>query len=122
MLEGMGVLNPPLRAFRKDWALPVDQLGEGARYYQHDPAEARRLLAAAGYPQGFPASLCFTSYGSTALVDILQFVLKDLTCFYRKSDSMLLGLYTSFFEPHGELYGKYTPGEPKNQSHVSAPS
>ena len=26
-------------AFR-DWALPVDQLGEGARYYRYDPAEA----------------------------------------------------------------------------------
>lgn len=34
---------------------------------------------------------------------------------------MLLGPYTSFFEPHGELYGKHTPGEPKNQSHVNDP-
>lgn len=52
VLEGVGVLNPPLRAFLKDWALPVDQLGEGARYYRHDPAEAKRLLAEVGYAQG----------------------------------------------------------------------
>lgn len=28
---------------------------------------------------------------------------------------------TTFFEPHNELFGKYAPGEPKNQSHVNDP-
>jgi peptide/nickel transport system substrate-binding protein len=60
-LEGEGVVNGPMAAALTDWALPIDQLGEGARYYRHDPAEARRLLAAAGYPNGFPASICFNS-------------------------------------------------------------
>ena len=65
VLEGEGALNGPLRAFLRDWALPIDKLGEGAKYYQHNPAEARRLLAAAGYANGFPTSVCFTTYGST---------------------------------------------------------
>src|SRR2546426_3957425 len=27
-----------------EWSLPIDQLGAGAKYYQYDPREARRLL------------------------------------------------------------------------------
>ena len=33
-----------------EWALPPDQLGEGAKYYQYNP-EARRLLAKPGIPR-----------------------------------------------------------------------
>src|SRR5215471_21097123 len=33
-----------------EWALSVDQLGAGSKYYQYDPKEARRLLAEAGHP------------------------------------------------------------------------
>src|SRR5258705_3318737 len=46
-LEGVGVGNGPLPPARGDWALPIDQLAEAARTYPHDPAEAKRLLAAA---------------------------------------------------------------------------
>src|SRR4029450_1975059 len=74
-LEGVGAVNGPLPAALDDWALPIAQLGEGAKYYRHDPAEAKRLLAAAGYPNGFPASVCFATYGSTVLVDTVQLVL-----------------------------------------------
>src|SRR5499427_3948114 len=63
--EGVGNFNPAIPAGLLEWALPINQLGEGAKYFRHDPAEAKRLLAAAGFPNGFPASLCFTTYGST---------------------------------------------------------
>src|SRR6266403_1829014 len=76
--EGVGTVNPPVPAGLVDWALPISQMGESAKYFRHDPAEARRLLAAAGYPSGFPASLCFTTYGSTLLSDNAQLILKDL--------------------------------------------
>jgi peptide/nickel transport system substrate-binding protein len=140
VLEGVAVVNGPVPGALKQWALPVDQLGEGARYYKHDPAEARRLLAAAGFPNGFPASICFTTYGSTLLVDATQIILKNLkdvgidakldqkeygayigTCFYGKFDSMTYGPQTPFLEPDNFLYGQYYPGETKNQSHINDP-
>ena len=47
--EGTGAFNPPVPAGLKEWSIPMNQLGEGARYYTHDLGEARRLMAAAGY-------------------------------------------------------------------------
>ncbi|HEY3068651.1 MAG TPA: ABC transporter substrate-binding protein [Methylomirabilota bacterium] len=138
--EGVGNINPPVPAGLREWSIPIDQLGEGAKYYRHDPTEARRLLAEAGYPTGFSAGICFTNYGSTLLVDIAQMVLKNLkdvginarldekeygayisTCFYGKFDAMTLGPQTPFIEPDNFLYGQYYPGELKNQSHIDDP-
>ena len=138
--EGVGVFNPPVPAALKDWSLPMDQLGEGGKYYKYDPKEAKRLLGEAGYPNGFPASICFTTYGSTVLVDAAQLVLKYLkdvgieskldqkeygayisTCFYGKFDSLTYGPQTPFLEPDNFLFGQYYPGEMKNQSHINDP-
>jgi peptide/nickel transport system substrate-binding protein len=140
-LEGVGVVNGPLPAALGDWALPIDQLGEGARNYRHDPAEAKRLLAAAGYPSGFPASVCFNSYGSTVLVDTMQLVLKHLkavgidarldpkeygayqaTCRLGKFDSTVFGPLTPFLDADNFLFGQYFTGEPRNRSHVKDPA
>jgi len=140
VLEGVGVINPAFPAALRDWAVPETQLGEGARYLKYDPIEARRLLAAAGYPKGFPASLCFATYGSTTLVDAAQLVLKYLknvgvdatldtkeygafiaTCYFGQFDSMTYGPQTPYLEPDSFLYGMHYPGEQKNQSHVNDP-
>jgi peptide/nickel transport system substrate-binding protein len=139
-LEGVGVVNGPVPAALTDWALPIDQLGEGARYYRHDPAEAKRLLAAAGYANGFPASVCFATYGSTQLVDQMELLLKQLknvgidarldqkeygayqaSCRVGKYDSLAFGPLTPFLEPDNFLYGQYYTGEPRNRSHVKDP-
>jgi peptide/nickel transport system substrate-binding protein len=47
-LEGGRPVPSPMR----QWRLGPGELGEGARYLQHDPALARQLLAEAGFPNG----------------------------------------------------------------------
>jgi peptide/nickel transport system substrate-binding protein len=138
--EGVGIFNPAVPAALKDWSIPMTQLGEGAKYFKHDPAEAKRLLTAAGYPQGFQGTMCFTTYGSTVLVDAMQIVLKNLkdvgidakldqkeygayiaSCFNGNFPSMTYGPQTPFLDPDNFLYAQYFPGEPKNQSHINDP-
>ncbi|HEV8471290.1 MAG TPA: ABC transporter substrate-binding protein [Methylomirabilota bacterium] len=141
LYEGVGVANPPgVPIALKDWCLPVEQLGEGAKNFAYDPKEAKRLLAAAGYPNGFSGSVCWTTYGSTIVVDHSQLILKHLkdvgidarldtkeygayisTCFYGKFDSMAFGPQTPFLDGDNYLFGYYYPGELKNQSHVNDP-
>jgi len=139
--EGFGAPNPPVPAALKEWSIPMAQLGEGARWYRYDPAEAKRLLAQAGYPNGFPGSVCFTTYGSTILVDAAQLIIKHLkdvgietrldqkeygayasTCLLGKFESMAYGPQAPFLDPDNFLYGQYYPGEPRNQSHVNDPA
>jgi peptide/nickel transport system substrate-binding protein len=138
--EGNGAFNPPVPAALKEWSIPIDQLGEGARYYKPDLAAARKLMAEAGHPNGFPATMDFTTYGSTVLVDQAQLILKDLksigievklntkeygayiaTTFYGKYDSIAFGPQTPFLEPDNFLYGQYYPGEIKNHGHINDP-
>jgi peptide/nickel transport system substrate-binding protein len=138
--EGVGAINPAVPAALKEWSIPLNQLGEGARYDKYDPAEAKRLLAAAGYPQGFQGTMCFTTYGSTVLVDAMQIVLKNLkdvgidakldqkeygayiaSCFNGNFPSMTFGPQTPFLDPDNFLYAQYYPEEPKNQSHINDP-
>ena len=138
--EGVGALNPPVPAALKEWSVPMDQLGEGGRWYKYDLAQAKKLMAEAGYPNGFSATMEFTTYGSQVLIDMTQLVLKGLkdigidtrlntkeygayiaTTFYGKFDSMAFGPQTGFQEPDNFLYGQYYPGELKNQSHINDP-
>ena len=140
VFEGVGVMNPAVPAALKDWSLPIAQLGEGTRYFKRDVAEAKRLLAAAGYPNGFPASLCYNSYGSTLINDIAQLVAKQLkdvgidtkldvkeygafiaSCYLGKFDSLTYGPQTPFLDPDNFITATHLPGESKNQSHVNDP-
>jgi len=138
--EGGAAINPPVPAALRDWSVPMDQLGEGGRWYKYDLAQAKKLMAETGFPSGFAATMEFTTYGSQILIDMTQLVLKGLkdigidaklntkeygayiaTTFYGKFDSLAFGPQTGFQEPDNFLYGQYYPGELKNQSHINDP-
>jgi peptide/nickel transport system substrate-binding protein len=123
-----------------EWSLPIDQLGVGAKYYQYDPKEARRLLAAAGFPKGFKAPLTVTGgYGPDLLdaVQLVQHYLKDVgievelklqeygaymaTTAQGKFDGMTMGPYAIGWEPDSALYGPHVPDQPRNRGHINDP-
>ena len=71
---GRGAPTPAISRGLVEWSLPIEQLGEGARYYRYDPTEARRLLAEAGHPKGFKTQLTVSSGYSRDLIDDAQLV------------------------------------------------
>ena len=111
---------------------------EGAKYYQYDPKEARRLLVEAGYPKGFKTSLNTTGdYGPDLLdaVQLVQHSLKNVgievelkvqeygaymaTTFLGKYEGMAMGPLSITWEPDSVLYGMYAPDQPRNSAHVN---
>jgi peptide/nickel transport system substrate-binding protein len=122
------------------WSLPIDQLGAGAKYYQYNPKEAKRLLAEAGYAKGFKTQLNFTGgYGRDVVdaVQLLEQYLKEVgievelkqqeygaymaTTFAGKYEGMATGPISIAWEPDSVLYGMYEPGNLRNSSHVNDP-
>jgi peptide/nickel transport system substrate-binding protein len=123
-----------------EWSLPVDQLGEGAKYYQYDPKEARRLLSEAGFPKGFKTQLtASTGYGRD-LVDDVQLVqrfLKDVgieaelklqefgayqaTTVQGKFEGLVRGPFGIAWEPDSPLYRAYAADSSWNTGHVNDP-
>ena len=73
-MYGRGEPTPATSRGVPEWSLTIDQLGAGAKYYQYNPQEARRLLAEAGFPQGLKMALQATGgYGPDQL-DAVQLV------------------------------------------------
>jgi peptide/nickel transport system substrate-binding protein len=123
-----------------EWALPVDQLGAGARYYQYDPKEARRLLAEAGFPKGFKTQLTVSGGFGRDLVDDAQLVqgyLKDVgieaelkiqehgaymaTTTQGKFEGLVRGPFGIAWEPDAPLYRSYAADSSWNAAHLNDP-
>ena len=143
LIEGVYMRGEPTPAIARgatEWSLPIDQLGEGARYYQYDPKEARHLLAEAGYVRGFKTSISTTNGYGPDLLDVVQLVqrnLKDVgieteikiqeygaymaTTFLGKYEAMALGPLSITWDPDTVLYGMYAPDQPRNSGHVNDP-
>ena len=120
-----------------EWSVPIDQLGAGARYYEYDPKEARRLLAEAGFPKGFKTQLTVTSGLGRDLVDDAQLVqrfLKDVgieaelkiqeygayaaTTVQGKFEGLTRTPIGTTWEPDGRLYRAYASDSSRNVGHV----
>jgi peptide/nickel transport system substrate-binding protein len=137
-----GAQTPAVSRGLADWSPRLDELGEGARYYQYDPKEARRLLAEAGMPKGFKTRL-HTTNGTGAgplLVDATQLAQRQLkevgieaelkiqeygaymaTTYIGKFEGMTLAPISNAWEPDSVLYGLYAPDQPRNSGHVNDP-
>jgi peptide/nickel transport system substrate-binding protein len=124
-----------------EWALSIDQLGAGAKYYQYDPKEARRLLAEAGFPKGFKTQLTVTTGLGRDLVDDAQLVqrfLKDVgieaelklqeygayfaTTIQGKFEGLVRGPFGIAWEPDFPLYRTYAADSSWNAGHVNDPT
>jgi len=130
----------PVPSSMPQWRLPSSQLGEGARYLEHDPELARQLLAEAGFPSGFKAK-CATWPGHGAdHMDALWLLVADLKGigvdlavmeqdYASYARSCTQGAYEDatwdssplFTEVDSYLYGLYRAGVVTNRSCVADP-
>ncbi len=137
---GRGEPTPAVARGLVEWSLPIDQLGPGAKYYQYDPEEARRLLAEAGFPKGFKTQLTVTPGFGRDLIDDAQLVqgyLKRVgieaelkiqeygayvaTTFAGKYEGLVRSPYGIAWEPDSPLYRAYASDSSNNLSHVNDP-
>jgi peptide/nickel transport system substrate-binding protein len=136
-----GEPTPAIARGATAWSLPIDQLGEGAQYYQYNPKEARRLLAEAGFIKRLKTQLNTTNGYGPDLLDAVQLVqrsLKDVgieaelklqeygaymaTTNQGKFEGMAMGPLSITWEPDSVLYGMYAPDQPRNSAHVNDPT
>jgi peptide/nickel transport system substrate-binding protein len=133
-IEDHGPVPAPLR----EWKLSARDLGEGARYLDHDPALAAKLLAEAGFPGGLKIR-CFNAQGQGAesieevdhLAASLRTIGVELTTAGEEPGTYVRGSFVSRFEEtswgvsplftevDGYLYTLFRSGQPGNKSQVA---
>ena len=138
---GHAAVNPTVPAALRDWSIPLDQLSaEGRRLYEHNPKEAKALLASAGYPNGFKMPVESTGSWSPDMVDIAQIMLRSwknvgIECdlklkeggafiaslLGRKFEKAAITLRGGATSPDPYLAGGHLPGMPLNLAGVSDP-
>ena len=138
---GHGVPNSAIPAALREWAIPIDQLTPlGRRMYGRDVAEARRLLAEAGFSAGFKTPVEATMGWSPDYVDELQVTMQSwkeagidaelknkefgafvATTIFGKFDKLMHSLRGGSPIADVSLQVAHIPGEPLNASGVDDP-
>ena len=138
-LDGQGYEDHgPVPSSMREWKLPASHLGEGARYLDHNPALARKLLAEAGFAGGLKVRCTnWPGYGPEYVEDLellasnlrqigvdLQIVNEDYGQYIRgsllgKFDEVTWGPSSILTEVDGYLYDFFRSGLPTNRSRVA---
>jgi peptide/nickel transport system substrate-binding protein len=140
ILEGEGCIDSgPVPCALADWKLPAAKMDPAKAKYLigYDPAEAKRLLAEAGYPQGFTAPMYhwpgyippFRTYydlvadslakiGVTVELKPEEYGKYISTTYLGKYEKMAMGPQAPGNEIDDWLYGGFFPEQPHNRSHV----
>ena len=128
----------PVPSGMRQWKLGARQLGEGARYLEHDPARARALLGEAGFPAGLKIRCTsWPGYGPEYVEDLdrlagylrrvgveLQVLNEEYGPYIRGSflgrfEEASWGPSSTFTDVDGYLSGALRSGQPGNRSHVA---
>jgi peptide/nickel transport system substrate-binding protein len=137
---GKGAPNPLIPAALKEWSIPIDQLpAEGRRLYESSSAEAKRLLAEAGHPNGIKVPLETTPGYGPDWMDAIQVTLKNFkaagidadlklkeygafvsSSLLGKFDKMMVTLRGGTTDPD-TYFTSLLPGEMLNSSGVNDP-
>ena len=135
---GQGAPNPAVPAAAAEWSIPIAELTrEGRELYEQDIPAAKRLLAQAGYPNGFKVVCESTAGYGPDYVDRMSIALKNYkaagvdaelklkeygayiaTTIYGKFDKMAFGLRGAWLDPDAYLYRTFVPGQPLNAAGV----
>jgi peptide/nickel transport system substrate-binding protein len=143
--SGRGNWNNAVPWALSEWWLDPrgPDMGPNAKYFKHDPAEAKQLLAAAGHPNGLKVELISTpgysqifnqqvelvqqqlkSAGIDATIKMQEYAAYIGTTFrgqFEGGNVLVFGLETPFTEPHDFLFNMYHPKGTRNHAGVGDP-
>jgi peptide/nickel transport system substrate-binding protein len=141
LLEGEGCIDAgPVPCALTDWKVPASKMDPAKAKYLvgYDLAEAKRLLAEAGYPNGFTATMAhwpgyvppWRTYYDLAADSLSKIGVKVelkpeeygkyiTTTYLGKYEKMAMGPQAPGNEIDDWLYAAYYPEQPHNRSHVA---